>query len=184
MNDYNVKFLDYYMKKFSVKGKNMELFIGCSKKTVYNYRQMKYDQLPVGIINKFINFFNKYFKKTEINSFFSLYTFIEGFTDEDIDFVKVKFNNYVSENINGGQLSKTNNLEHSDDLSNSMDRMTKYYASKEKEDKIENKLIIKTEDVSGLYLELLEREINKIVKEEDYDFISYLRNYSKINTSK
>lgn len=139
---------------------------------------MNTEDLPVNVLSKFIDFFNYYFKSKDFISFSEIFDFIEQLPPNDIDYIKIKFDEKVKSISLHGQSSKSNKDINDKPLS-SVERMARYYALKEEQmqkDKIKT-LTITSKKVSPLYVDILEREINNILDEEDYDFIKYIRNY-------
>ena len=53
----NKKFIEYFMSKFQVKTQEMCYFLNVTDKTVYNYRTLDYEDLPLKVKNHFYSFF-------------------------------------------------------------------------------------------------------------------------------
>lgn len=203
----NEKFLDYFMSKFGIKVATMTKFLDCSSKTVYNYRQMHYSKLPEKVWHKIFNFFFAYNMKQiqTFTELYDLIESMdeEDIIEGRVRFIRnaeVRFNmretGYIdsfTRDDGGIKITTNEDLKRANDFE---ERMRKFEEGQKNFKAIESKrsnqlnpnykkktssnnktISINSSGVSELYVKVLEKELNDVVINDDYDFISYLKKY-------
>jgi hypothetical protein len=170
--------LEHMIDLFSLKSITFQKTFGCSAKSVYNYRNMNNDDLPEVVWHKIFNFFSYFLAGKKIATWDELYQYIDNLDKNQIPVLKAKFESlaetrYIKEKYNFSFENSTPL-----GLRQYLEYMKKY------DDMVENmevkdyqSIVIKSKKVSDVYLQALEREINVVLDDDDYDFISYIKRY-------
>lgn len=177
----NVKFINYLMKILDLNVKEMKHFLDVQSKTIYNYRQMSFKNLPEKIKKRFYVLFR-------LNNIEDIYEYLSK-TDE-IGIVELRERLLVSatlryklmetgyneslkrEYLNNNRINnKSNIISEKKNL-----RITDYEQNSKVNESIN--IAIQSKNISKLFVQVLETELNKKIKCDNYDFIAYIKQYS------
>lgn len=189
-----IKFINFLMKELDLSVKEMKHFLDVKSKTIYNYRQMEFNELPEKVKKRFYILFRKNSGK-EIQKELSVMDRIDLVDLRDSLLISARlryklmetgFNESLKkEYLETNKITAKDNIERSKgywnqinqikNIENRDDSINPNYSNKQNT----NKIKIESEKVTELFLKVLETELNNKIDYDDYEFIAYLKKYKK-----
>ncbi len=177
-----IKFINFLMKELNLSVKEMKHFLDVKSKTIYNYRQMDFNTLPEKVKKRFFHLF-RLDDSNEIQENLSKMNKTELAELRDRLVIRASLRYKLMETGFNENLKREYLENNGITVQDNIKRTKEYWSNLKGNESIKDNgnvnVTIHSENISGLYLQVLQTELNKKIKFDDYDFIAYLKRYTR-----